>query len=98
MVRVASAVHKQRVDREVDDEPEAAHHPEADQLQPVGGAAHAVQQPHVRTRVGTLGGAAGTYVHGSFLGGHTPRVPKQHPERPCLALILRAERGQGKQR
>ena len=44
----AGEVHEQRVDGQVDDEADAADEPEADQLQPVGGPAHAVEQAHVR--------------------------------------------------
>ena len=54
-------VHEQRVNGQVDDEADRPDETEADQLKPVGGPAHAVQQAHVRPDL--HGG--GVVAHGS---------------------------------
>jgi len=59
----AHGVHEQGVDGEVHDEPDGAHDPEADQLQPVGGAPHSVKETDVRPD-----------LHGGGLLAHHVRV------------------------
>src|ERR1019366_3701192 len=60
----AERVHAERVDREVDHEPDAADDAEAHQLEPVGRTTHSVQEADVRP-----------YLNGGGSPGHPPRVP-----------------------
>ena len=63
MIVDPNGVHEERIDGEVDHEPNTAHEPEPDQLQPVGGPPHTVKQARVRPD-----------LHGGGLLAHPPRV------------------------
>ena len=72
-------VHAQRVDGDVDDEPDPADEAEANQLKPVRRAAHPVQQAHMRTdldRGGLLAHppSGGGPSHGSWQSNQRPEV------------------------
>ena len=82
-------VHEQRIYGEVDDVPRAPDEPEADQLQPVGGSAHAVQQAHMGAQLAAHGHVSGAHVHGGVLREHAPGYLRWRRTDPARASRAR---------